>query len=156
LLRVISIHRGRPTDRAAIENLLEANGLPTAGFDLAAATAVVAREESGAREIVGCAAVEPYGSVGLLRSVCVAPDFRSAGLGRRLVAQAEAIARGLGIGRLYLLTDTAGDWFPRLGYEPVGKGTAPAQLLASPEFTGACPESALLLRKILDHPPELG
>jgi len=153
---VISIDRARPTDRAAIEGLLEANGLPTAGFDLAAATAVVAREEGGAREIVGCAAVEPYGWVGLLRSVCVAPDLRSAGLGRRLVAEAEAIATGLGIGQLFLLTDTAGDWFPRLGYERVGKGTAPAQLLTSPEFTGACPEGALLLRKILDRPPQLG
>jgi amino-acid N-acetyltransferase len=156
LLRVISIERARPADRAAVESLLEANGLPTAGFDLAAATAVVAREQSGSREIVGCAAVEPYGSVGLLRSVCVASDRRSAGLGRRLVAEAEAIATSLGIGQLFLLTDTAGDWFPRLGYERVGKGTAPVPLLASPEFTGACPESALLLRKILYRLPELG
>ncbi len=146
---MIAIERAHATDRIAIESLLEANDLPTEGFELAAATAVVAREETGAGEIVGCAAVEPYGSVGLLRSVCVASPLRSAGLGRRLVAETEALAKGLGIGQLYLLTDTAGDWFPRLGYERVARDSAPDQLLGSPEFTGVCPDSALLLRKIL-------
>ncbi len=153
---MISIARAQTVDRTAIESLLEANGLPTVGFEFAAATAVVARAETGAGEILGCAAIEPYGSVGLLRSVCVAPPLRSAGLGRRLVAEAEAIATDLGIGQLYLLTETAGDWFPRLGYELVTREAAPAQLLGSPEFAGACPDSALLLRKILDRQTAVG
>jgi len=148
---MISIERAQTVDRTAMESLLEANDLPTAGFEFAAATAVVARAETGAGEIVGLAAIEPYGSVGLLRSVCVAPPLRSAGLGRRLVTEAEAIATDLGIGQLYLLTETAGDWFPRLGYELVAREAVPAQLLGSPEFTGACPDNAHLLRKILDR-----
>jgi amino-acid N-acetyltransferase len=153
---MISIERAQTADRTAIERLLEASGLPTAGFELAADTAVVAREETRDREIVGCAAIEPYGSIGLLRSVCVAPRLRSTGLGRRLVAEAEATAASLGIGQLYLLTETAGDWFPRLGYSLMARDTAPAQLRGSPEFTGACPDSALFLHKVLGRPTPAG
>jgi amino-acid N-acetyltransferase len=144
---VIAIERAQADDRAAIEDLLAANDLPRDGIELAAATAVVAREEDGARDIMGSAAIEPYGSVGLLRSVCVTPQLRGTGLGRRLVAEAEAVAASSGIDELFLLTETAGEWFPRLGYEQVARDTAPAPLQASPEFTTACPDSALLFRK---------
>jgi amino-acid N-acetyltransferase len=144
---VIAIERAQADDRAAIEDLLAANDLPREGLELAAATAVVARDEGGAQGIVGSAAIEPYGSVGLLRSVCVAPHLRGTGLGRRLVAEAEAVAASNGVDELFLLTETAGEWFPRLGYERVPRETAPALLKASPEFTTACPESAQLFRK---------
>jgi amino-acid N-acetyltransferase len=153
---MISIERARTADRTAIEGLLQASGLPTAGFELAATTAVVARAETEDREIVGCAAIEPCGSIGLLRSVCVAPHLRSTGLGRRLVAEAEATATSLGIGQLYLLTETAGDWFPRLGYSPATRADVPAAVAASPEFSGACPDSALLLHKVLDRATPVG
>jgi amino-acid N-acetyltransferase len=63
-------------------------------------------------------AIEPYGSVGLLRSVCVAAPSRSVGLGRRLVQQVEAIARARRIGELFLLTESTTEWFPRLGHSP--------------------------------------
>jgi amino-acid N-acetyltransferase len=144
---VIAIELAHANDRAAIEDLLAANDLPLDGLELAAATAVVARDEDGAREIVGSAAIEPYGSVGLLRSVCVTPHLRGTGLGRRLVAEAEAVATSNGIDELFLLTETAGEWFPRFGYERVSRETAPAPLQASPEFTTACPETALVFRK---------
>jgi amino-acid N-acetyltransferase len=145
---VIEIEPARTSDRLAIEALLEANLLPTDGFELALETAVVAREEG---RVVGCAAVEPYGPVGLLRSVCVAPPLRGLGLGSRLVDRAEAVAAARGIAELFLLTETAAAWFARRGYEPGAREAAPVALLGSPEFTGACPVSAALLRKRLDR-----
>ena len=145
---MIEIEPARTSDRPAIEALLEASGLPIDGFELALGTAVVAREEG---RIVGCAAVEPYGSVGLLRSVCVALPFRGLGLGSRLVDRAEAVAAARGIAELFLLTETAAAWFARRGYEPGAREAAPAALLGSPEFTGACPVGAALLRKHLDR-----
>jgi amino-acid N-acetyltransferase len=147
-LRVIEIELARLTDRPAIEALLQANGLPATGFELALGMAVVAREDG---RIVGCAAVEPYGSAGLLRSVCVDPGHRGSGLGRRLVERAEAVAAARGVAELFLLTETAADWFPRLGYQPDRRESAPDPLRASPEFTGACPVSAALLRKRLSR-----
>lgn len=139
-----------PADRAVIESLLSDNCLPTAGLEPALSTALVAREDG---RVVGCAAVEPYGSAGLLRSVCVAASCRGVGLARRLVRQAEAIARARGIGELFLLTESATEWFPRLVYSPDDRLAVPLDIQASPEFTGACPESAMLLRKRLESVP---
>jgi len=143
---MIEIELAGPTDRPAIEALLTANGLPLAGLELASELTLVAR--AGAT-LVGCAAVEPHGSVGLLRSVCVAESMRYTGLGRRLVAEAEALAVSAGIGELYLLTETAASWFPRLAYEAAERVTAPSAVASSPEFTGACPDTAVMLRKHL-------
>jgi N-acetylglutamate synthase-like GNAT family acetyltransferase len=143
---MIAIERAVPNDRPAVEALLTSNGLPLAGLELAAELTLVARD-GGA--LVGCAAVEPHGSVGLLRSVCVADAERGAGLGRRLVAEAESFSVSAGIGELYLLTETAAAWFPHLGYEVAERAAAPAALRTSPEFTGACPASAVMFRKRL-------
>ena len=142
------IERARPADRSAIEGLLEANGLPVAGLEFAIDAAIVARS---AGRVVGCAAVETHGSAGLLRSVCVETTLRGTGLGRRLVERAEDLARDGGVDEMFLLTETAAAWFPRLGYQPDVRESAPAALRASPEFTGACPVSAALFRKRLDR-----
>jgi len=59
-----------------------------------------------------------------LASLYVVPDERGHGLGRRLVDTAVAGARALGIGRLYLFTDTAADWYRSLGWTPVATTVA--------------------------------
>jgi amino-acid N-acetyltransferase len=141
-----TIEPARDSDRTAIEGLLAGAGLPLDGLELALDTAVVAR---GTDAIEGCAAVEPYGSYGLLRSVCVAAGLRGTGMGHRLVEAAEQLAASRGIAELYLLTDTAEGWFPRLGYVPATRAQVPAALTASPEFTDACPQSAAVLYKRL-------
>ena len=145
-LRVTAIERALDSDRTAMESLLAAIGLPLDGLEIALHTAVVARGEGG---VVGCAAFEPYGSIGLLRSVCVAAHLRGAGLGRKLVGAIEQLAAAVGISELFLLTDTAEEWFTGLGYVPAVRTSVPAALRASPEFTGACPESAAVLHKRL-------
>jgi amino-acid N-acetyltransferase len=141
-----SIGPALDSDRPAIEGLLTDGGLPLDGLEPALSTAVVAR---AAGSVVGCAAIEPYGSIGLLRSVYVAPVLRGAGLGRELVDAAESLAVDRGIREVYLLTETAIGWFPRLGYKPAERSSVPAPLSASPEFAGACPESAAVFRKHL-------
>jgi len=142
------IERALETDRSAIERLLTDAGLPLDGLEAALPTAVIARAEDG---IAGCAAVETYGSTGLLRSVCVAPSFRGGGLGRKLVAAAERLAEEMGASEIYLLTESAAAWFPLLGYAAATRASVPATLAASPEFASACPQSAVLLHKLL-HP----
>jgi amino-acid N-acetyltransferase len=141
-----TIELARGTDRPDIEALLAGSGLPLDGLELAIETAVVAR--SG-EEVVGCAAVEPYGSIGLLRSVCVASELRGTGLGHQLVDAAEKLAADRGVDDLYLLTETAEHWFPRLGYEASTRDAMPAALSASAEVAGACPQSAAVLHKRL-------
>ncbi len=51
-----------------------------------------------------------------LASLYVHPDHRNRGVGRALVAEVIVVARGLGIGRLYLHTETASAYYQRMGW----------------------------------------
>ncbi len=127
-------------DLEAVERLLQLAGLPLAGLrEQFPAAYVVARD---AQEIIGVAGLERYGGAGLLRSVVVRPAQRGAGLGRTLVADRLALAHDARLAAVYLLTTTAGDFFPRLGFVPTSRGGVPPELAASEEFARACPASA--------------
>ena len=141
------IDRAAATDIPAVETLLSAAGLPLDGAAAAiAAGGVVARDGD---DVVGAAAVERFGTTGLLRSVVIAPEHRGTGLGRRVVEAAEQVARAEGIGELYLLTETAIDWFPRLGYVPVPREEAAAAVGESIEFTTVCATTGVPMRRVL-------
>lgn len=98
------------------------------------------------QDFVGCAALEIYGQAGLLRSVAVAEAWRSQGFGRGLTEMALNLARQRGLTELYLLTETAGEFFPRFGFTPVSRAEVPPAVQQSVEFTTACPASALVMR----------
>jgi amino-acid N-acetyltransferase len=142
----MSIQPAGPSDLPAIVALLRASDLPAVGLESTALSALVARQSG---RLVGCAAIEIYGPAGLLRSVCVERSIRGSGLGRRLVEAAEAEAARRGVRELFLLTETASEWFPRLGYVEDVRDAAPDSVRSSPEFTDVCPESARLFHKRL-------
>lgn len=137
--------RAVPADVPAVEALLAAAGLPLEGAREAFDLGVVGRGEDG--EVQAAAAIERFGEAGLLRSVVVAQDRRGTGAGRGLVAAAEALARDEGIRDLYLLTETAIDWFPRLGYEVVERAAAAAVVGESVEFTTVCRDTGVPMRR---------
>ena len=104
-------------------------------------------EENGAT--VGAVGVELYGKTGLLRSLVVHPSYRGRGLGKQLTSEIETYARGLGVKTLFLLTMTAADFFPRLGYQPILRSDVPQSIAETFEFKSACPVSAVCLYKNL-------
>jgi amino-acid N-acetyltransferase len=140
------IERATPADIPAVEGLLTAAGLPLEGAAEAFETGVVARD---GRAVVAAAAVERYGEAGLLRSVVVSPACRGTGIGRQVVAAAERLARDTGVRELYLLTETAVEWFPRLGYVVVPRDVAAAVVGESVEFTTVCKDSGVPMRRLL-------
>lgn len=140
------VERATPTDVPGVERLLAAAGLPLEGAAAALSLGVVARDGN---EVVAAAAIERYGPAGLLRSVVVRPDRRGMGLGQEVVAAAEQLARDDGMTELYLLTETAIDWFPRLGYEVIARAEAVAAVGESIEFTTVCKDTGVPMRRIL-------
>jgi amino-acid N-acetyltransferase len=134
------------SDAASIERLLTARHLPTAGARDHLGTFVVATK---GHSLLGCAGIERYGDVGLLRSVAVAEIVGGRGVGAELVRAALERARTLGLRELYLLTTTAAAYFPRFGFERVGREALPSALHVSEELRGACPASAVAMRLIL-------
>jgi amino-acid N-acetyltransferase len=97
--------------------------------------------------VVGVAGMEPYGRSALLRSVAVAPEWQGSGIGRTLVDRVLEEARAAGVWEVYLLTTTAEHYFPRLGFACVDREIVPASVQVSAEFTGACPASAVVMRR---------
>ena len=50
---------------------------------------------------------------------------------------------------VYLLTETAAEFFPRFGFRPIARDTVDPAVRASVEFTSACPDTALVMVKEL-------
>jgi amino-acid N-acetyltransferase len=137
------IRAAHQVDRPKVEALLRAEKLPLDGVAEHFGSFFVV--EDGER-IVGAAGLEWYGDVALLRSVVVAPGERGTGLGALLTGRAIDEARGRRARALYLLTTTAADFFPRLGFQSIDRAELPSALVASRELQGACPASAIAMR----------
>ncbi len=129
-------------DWPRIAALLTASALPLAGAEEHVSDFLVA-ELAG--QIVGCAAVERYGSIALLRSVAVASEARGNGLGAQLVHAALSHADAAGCLKVVLLTTTAAAYFPRFGFHGIARDATPEPVRASVEFTSACPASAVVM-----------
>jgi N-acetylglutamate synthase-like GNAT family acetyltransferase len=129
--------QGPRTDEKEVAGLLE-----TGGFLLA--------EEPGGLE--GCIYVEPRGTVGYFGLLSVATVRRGRGLGRRLIAAAEAGLRGAGCQVVEILVvNLRKDLFPfyaALGYAEVGAAAFPekekARLIRPCHF--------VVMRKVLEAP----
>jgi N-acetylglutamate synthase-like GNAT family acetyltransferase len=142
--RCVSLRRAVQADDEAIAMLLRDLELPTEGVSEWLNQFWVAEHQS---RVVGAAGMERYGASGLLRSVAVASDWQGTGIGRTLVERVLDEGRTAGVREVYLLTTTAERYFPRLGFACVDRECVPVALQASAEFKGACPASAVVMRK---------
>ncbi|HEU0055138.1 MAG TPA: arsenic resistance N-acetyltransferase ArsN2, partial [Longimicrobium sp.] len=144
----VEVEPARADDLGDVLALAAGAGLPAAGIEAHFPGGfVVAR--SGPF-VVGAAGVEAYGEAGLLRTVAVLEASRGTGLGIRLANAAIALAKRRGVRDLYLLTTTAEEWFPRLGFRRLPREELPEALAASEELRGACPASAVAMHLRLD------
>lgn len=141
-----SIRAATPNDWQAIAKLLSASALPLDGAAEHLHEFVVA-ERGGV--VVGCAGVEHYADVGLLRSVAVVASERGLGTGTSLVSRCISDARAAGLAALVLLTTTAERYFPRFGFDAIDRAHVPDAVRASAEFRGACPASAVAMRLVV-------
>lgn len=98
----------------------------------------------------GIVALEQHGDYGLLRSLAVAPEARNLGCAKRLVSKAEESARTRGIKGIYLLTNTAEQFFAKLGYSEVQRQSVPSAIKNTAEFSSLCPDSATVMVKQIE------
>jgi len=140
------VREARRDDLPAIAHLLLTRGLPTDGVEDHLGNFLAAGEGA---VLHGCAGFERYGGIGLLLSVAVAALIAGRGLGHALVEAVITRAAKQGVGTLFLLTTTAGTYFSRMGFEVIPREALPAALGASAELRGACPASAVAMRRLL-------
>lgn len=146
-MRTATFTPANPAHLARYQRLLAAAQLPQA--DLTEAHLAHFFAAGVGAETVGLIGVEPYGEVGLLRSLVVTPAMRGQQLGQQLVVTLEAYAAEQGLTHLYLLTTTAEAFFARLGYGVRARRDAPAVLQQTTEFSVLCPDSAVCMMKRL-------
>lgn len=132
---------------SAVLRLLTESGLPTADLEPAHMEDFLGASDH--EDLVGTIGLERHGRLALLRSLASVPARRNAGLGTALVATAERHAAEIGVSALYLLTNTAQQFFARRGYQAMAREAAPETIRGSAEFSRICPASAALMTKSL-------
>jgi amino-acid N-acetyltransferase len=58
------------------------------------------------------------------------------------------------LAQVYLLTTTAQAFFARLGFEIIERSSVPETVQQSVEFKGACPASAIAMRRPVGSPEQ--
>jgi amino-acid N-acetyltransferase len=140
-----TLRRATAADLPAVEKLLVASGLPTAGV-AAALDGFLVAESAAPKQIVGVVGLEVCSGVyALLRSTAVDPAWRGTGLGKRLVERAIAEAESRGMRAMYLLTTTAERYFPSFGFVKTTRDAVPDEVRQSVEFREACPATATVM-----------
>ena len=142
----ITITPASAEDVEAIKQLLLESALPVAGVEDHWKTFLVARDGDA---MVGCGGAEAYQFAALIRSIAVKPEYRSHGIGRRLVRQLLDRLASRGLREFYLLTTTAEDYFKRRGFKTIDRDEVHPQLLSSREFQDACPSTATCMRLVM-------
>jgi amino-acid N-acetyltransferase len=138
-----TIRSARPDDLEQVESALRDADLPLDGLRDQFGAGYAVAEVNG--ELIGVEGIEVYGSDGLLRSAAVVSAWRGKGVGDALTRDRIEWAKRHGLKSLYLLTMTAGDYWPRFGFQRADRNIAPKEMQQSPEFTEACPSTALFM-----------
>ena len=146
---MVTITTADPTQIDAIVAFLAENQLPEAGLREHGSDLLIARD--GAR-LVGTAALEIYGEDALLRSVAVEASTRGTGLGQALTRATLERAAARGARRVFLLTETAPEFFARFGFVDIQRTDVPETIRGTVEFASACPASARVMVRQLTCP----
>jgi len=99
--------------------------------------------------VAGAIGLEIHGAYGLLRSLAVDKAYRNSGIAGTLLAHIEQLAANKKLSEIYLLTETAADYFDRKGYQKISRADVPAEMQQSAEFSYVCPQSAIVMGKSL-------
>ena len=142
----LEIRQARQDDLPKIEKLLEEASLPT----LAVAEHLNNyRVANNGNTVIGAIGLEVYDGTALLRSAVVSPDERGKGIGARLYDTIVEHAKGLGIRRLLLLTNTAEEYFRQREFRVIEQQSVTGSVSTSVEFTWACPSHAVCMELLL-------
>ncbi len=131
--------------------MLEAEDLPTE--DLAGGSKQYFGFRDARGGLVAAGGLELCGSDAILRSCVVVPSQKGHGLGGRLIAAIIDAARHQQLDQLFLLTESADEFFRKFGFRETERGGVPADVAGSAQFSEICPESAVAMKMPLDVVP---
>ena len=123
-----------------VSEFLENNDLPYK--DITLEKSIMFRYLDGDDNIIGSGGLEFYGPFALLRSIAVRRDLQGKGIGKTIVHDLLEKAKRKKVTAVYLLTETAHDYFSSLRFLDVDRASVPQEIRSSSEFSNVCPTSA--------------
>ncbi len=125
-------------DMSSVRKMAAELGWPVDDFgDSVFRNFFVLNNETG---VVGCVGLEVYGEAAILRSLSVKRDARGVGYGWLLADTAVTMARLRGVKRIYLLTESASDFFAaKLGFRVIDVSTVSPAVASSNAFRTRLP-----------------
>ena len=149
MLSQFQINKATQKHRPFILDALHTENLPIEDLPMDVSNFLVAIENN---RVVGVVGVEQHEDCGLLRSLVVDKRYRGRKVASVLMQEAEHLAASLGIHCIYLLTETAQEYFAKKGYELINRREVPIIIQATSEFSHICPSSAIVMKKQLQRP----
>lgn len=129
-------------DIGGIESLLKKYNLPANDIMEHIDNFIVAEHEN---KIIGVGGYEALGDVALLRSIAVAQEYRGKSIGVNIYHLLKRKIKNKGIKEVYLLTETATDYFQKLGFTIKGRTTIPKTVMQTKQFRELCPSTAIIM-----------
>jgi amino-acid N-acetyltransferase len=123
-----------------LKALLKESNLPYQDVQVRNAILLGYYDQNG--HLIASGGLEFYGTSALLRSLAVEKNQRSQAIGGQMVDDLFQNARQNGIESIYLLTETAHDYFSKKGFSDIAREQVPEELKKSSEFSSVCPVSA--------------
>jgi N-acetylglutamate synthase-like GNAT family acetyltransferase len=139
---ISSIVRLHPDNLVQLEDLLSRNHLPTQDC---AEQAQIFYGIFDSDVLIAAGGLEPAADCALLRSVVVMEQYRASGLARKISEYLISLAESEGRRAVYLLTETAGPFFQKLGFTPLSRAEVPVTIAQTRQFSALCPDSASCL-----------
>jgi UDP-N-acetylmuramate: L-alanyl-gamma-D-glutamyl-meso-diaminopimelate ligase len=135
----------RRTDMSGVRDLLQRAHLAASDVpDTAFTSFFVVRSEG---QVVACVGLEVYGEEAILRSLAVDPEQRGNGFGWMMADTAIEHARWRGVRRIYLLTETASDFFAaKHGFRVVDRSTVSPAVAAASTFRSSTDSKFVAMR----------
>ncbi|MHA1354056.1 MAG: arsenic resistance N-acetyltransferase ArsN2 [Candidatus Heimdallarchaeota archaeon] len=130
------IERASVNDLNDIHQLLQMVNLPIGGVKEHIDNFLILKDKSTA--VKGCIGLELYSEYALLRSAAVHPEDQNQGIGKKLTEAIITHAKKIGIKKLFLITNTAEEYFKKKGFAVVQENEIPASVKQSVEFTFQC------------------
>ncbi|MEQ8423317.1 MAG: arsenic resistance N-acetyltransferase ArsN2 [Cyclobacteriaceae bacterium] len=93
-------------------------------------------------QLIGTGGIEVHEEYGLIRSVSITNGNRSKKLGTQITHHLILQAKEKNLKGLYLLTETARDFFLKFGFELIERDQVAEAIKSSTEFSHVCPVSA--------------
>jgi amino-acid N-acetyltransferase len=100
-------------------------------------------------KIIAIGGFEPVGRFALLRSVAVDSQFRGLGLGSSLIKQILGQLRLIKVDAVYILTETADQYFSLFGFTALERDKLPLELQTTQQCQTFCSASAIAMRLAL-------